>query len=312
MNIMMVGHSGAGKTAFMAAMYKYLGEDNTGYGIHAEETDQRTNLSRMARNLSQGIYPERTDIQSQYKFSFTVEGCDVMPFNWLDYRGGLLTSQNPTDIEKKEFITALKYADALIIFLDGEKLSDPSSKWNNEYRVLVSCIQCAIREKKEGIYPISFVITKCDICGDTFHGLTHFQSLFEQINSSQHIEAMLLHSVVHKDCIVYPFPILSYCIYRGLPFYKRRREIALEDAKKRYVAHKPQGFLDYVVSLVEEVVQGVFSIFDAGWTTELDLANIAESDIEREYAKLELLKEVQKDLDKKIHEWIEKEILITF
>lgn len=33
MNILMVGHSGAGKTSFMAGMYKNLGDAQEGYGI---------------------------------------------------------------------------------------------------------------------------------------------------------------------------------------------------------------------------------------------------------------------------------------
>ena len=110
MNIMMVGHSRAGKTAFMAAMYKYLGEDKSGYGIHAEDINQRMNLKRMADNIVKGIYPNQTDMQSQYKFTFTIEGQDVMPFNWLDYRGGLLTSKNPTNKEQEELTKwRLKY-----------------------------------------------------------------------------------------------------------------------------------------------------------------------------------------------------------
>lgn len=312
MNIMMVGHGRAGKTAFMAAMYKFLGDDKSGYGIHAEDGTQRSSLQRMARNLAKGIYPGQTDIQSQYKFSFTVEGHEVMPFNWMDYRGGLLTMQNPTDQEKEKFLAALKYADSLIVFLDGEKLSNPSSRWNNEYRVLISCIQCAIREKRDGIYPICFVITKCDICGETFHGLEHFQTLFEQIQSSKHIEAMVIRSVVNKDCFVYPFLALGYCIYRGLPYYAARRQAALEEASKRYNAHRPESILGWLGVGLEEIVQGAFSIFDSGWTTELDMANMAERDIEREYSKLKQLEAVHEDLENKIKEWVSKDLLIHF
>ena len=313
MNIMMVGHSRAGKTAFMAAMYKYLGEDKSGYGIHAEDTNQRMNLKRMADNIVKGIYPNQTDMQSQYKFTFTIEGKDVMPFNWLDYRGGLLTSKNPTNKEQEEFMTALKYADALIVFLDGEKLSDPSSRWNNEYRMLISCIQGAIREQREYVYPICFVITKCDIYGDFSYGLTHFKPLFEQIESAQHVEAMVLRSVVNKDCLVYPFAALSYCIFRGLPFYEKRRLSALEEAKKRYDSHKPESLIGWIFAVIEEIARGTIEVlFDGGWNTELDLANMAEKDIEREYAKLQLLGEVHEDLESKIIDWIKKDILIHF
>ena len=48
----MVGHSGAGKTSFMAGMYKYLGDDQEGYGIRAKNSNQKKSLERMAQRLS--------------------------------------------------------------------------------------------------------------------------------------------------------------------------------------------------------------------------------------------------------------------
>ena len=83
----MVGHSGAGKTSFMAGMYKYLGEDTEGYGISAKNQAQKSQLKRMAQALDRGVYPAGTDVQSRYEFAFTVHGDELVPFNWIDYRG---------------------------------------------------------------------------------------------------------------------------------------------------------------------------------------------------------------------------------
>lgn len=61
----MVGHSGAGKTSFMAGMYKYLGDDQEGYGIRAKDSAQKRNLERMSQRLSAGLYPAQVRIFSR-------------------------------------------------------------------------------------------------------------------------------------------------------------------------------------------------------------------------------------------------------
>lgn len=103
MNILMVGHSGAGKTSFMAGMYKNLGDAQEGYGIRAKDSTQKKNLERMAQNLSVGQYPSGTDIQQMYRFELTCAGKDVVPFNWMDYRGGILLSEDPDDEDMDNF-----------------------------------------------------------------------------------------------------------------------------------------------------------------------------------------------------------------
>lgn len=69
MNILMVGHSGAGKTSFMAGMYKYLGEDQNGYGICAKRSTQKQQLLRMSDGIERGYYPSGTDVQQCYEFT---------------------------------------------------------------------------------------------------------------------------------------------------------------------------------------------------------------------------------------------------
>ena len=136
----MVGHSGAGKTSFMAGMYKYLGDSSDGYGIRAKKTNQKKQLERMAEQLSYGRYPAGTDVQQMYNFELTCNGDDVIPFNWMDYRGGILMSDDPDEEDMDEFMKALAQADALVVFLDGTKLTQQTSKWNMEYDILLSCI----------------------------------------------------------------------------------------------------------------------------------------------------------------------------
>ena len=118
MNILMVGHSRSGKTSFMAGMYKYLGESKEGYGIRAKNSTQKKNLERMAAGLSQNRYPAGTDVQQKYNFALTVDGEDIIPFNWIDYRGGILLSDDPDEGDMDKFLKAIKQSDALLVFLE--------------------------------------------------------------------------------------------------------------------------------------------------------------------------------------------------
>ena len=194
MDILMVGHSGAGKTSFMAGMYKYLGESAEGYGISAKKVNQKTQLKRMADSLVSGHYPAGTDVQSKYEFAFTVHGSDLIPFNWIDYRGGILLSDDPDDNDMDKFMSAIKQADALVVFLDGQKLLQAGSQWNMEYDILISCIERSLSVDHNSWFPISFVITKCDLIPDgaSFNGLDRFSNLFSQIDKSDKVGAMLI------------------------------------------------------------------------------------------------------------------------
>lgn len=314
MNILMVGHSGAGKTSFMAGMYKYLGDDKEGFGIRATNENQKANLQRMAKGLSKGVYPSGTDVQQLYKFQFTCAGEDVMPFNWLDYRGGILLSDNPNDKDMNIFLEQVSTADALVVFLDGEKLSKRTSKWTMEYDILISCIDRSLDVEHQSWFPICFVVTKCDLvpAGGTFYGLEHFHTLFEQISQSKTVGGMLLHCSINPSTYSDPFLALAYCIYGGTPIYIQRRQNAMNNAAQRAKTHRPETLLGWLAAGAEEILNGAAEIFDSGWKTELDKAREANYDYERERLQLEWLLSIAEELKSKILDWNEKKYVLIF
>lgn len=320
MNILMVGHSGAGKTSFMAGMYKYLGDSSDGYGIRAKNSNQKRQLERMAQQLSYGRYPSSTDVQQMYNFEFTCNGDDVVPFNWMDYRGGILLSDDPDEADMDKFMEALAQADALVVFLDGTKLIEKTSKWNMEYDILLSCIANSLNVKHQSWFPICFVVTKCDLVpnGASFYGLNRFSTLFEQINSSKTVGAMLLQCAITSDSYFTPFLALSYCIYGGTPIYIQKRNEAMNNAANRYNYHRPETLLGWLGAGVEElfnagakVIGGVIDE-DWGWETELDKANSAEWDYNKEKNQLEFLQTIASDLKEKLEKWSDEDIVSFF
>jgi len=305
MNILMVGHSGAGKTSFMAGMYKYLGESTDGYGISAKKENQKRQLKRMADGLVAGRYPAGTDVQNKYEFAFTVHGSELIPFNWIDYRGGILLSEDPDDSDMDKFMKAIKQADALVVFLDGKKLSQSGSRWNMEYDILISCIENSLSVTHNSWFPISFVITKCDMVanGVSFSGLERFSNLFSQIEKSKNVGAMLLQCSITPTNYVLPFMVLSYSVYGGAPIYIQRCNNAMQSASRRAESHRPTSFLGKVFGVGEQILKEVADVVDLGWETEYEKTWAAEHDFEYHRQNLVELQERAEELKEKLISW---------
>lgn len=314
MNILMVGHSRSGKTSFMAGMYKYLGESKEGYGIRAKNSTQKKNLERMAAGLSQNRYPVGTDVQQKYNFALTVDGEDIIPFNWIDYRGGILLSEDPDEGDMDKFLKAIKQADALVVFLDGQKLADKSGRWFMEYDILLSCIENFLDVEHKSLFPISFVITKCDLVPDgaQFYGLDRFNTLFSQIQASQKVGGILIYSVINSESYFTPFLALAYCIYGGTPIYISKREEAKQYARQRAESHRPKSVLDKFIGVGEQILKEVADIVDLGWETEYEKTWAAEQDYENEAANIEVLKSIAKDLKGKLEQWSKDNVIFKF
>lgn len=314
MNILMVGHSRSGKTSFMAGMYKYLGDDKDGFGIRAKNQNQKAKLERMASDLSRGKYPSGTDVQQMYDFEFTCQGVDIMPFKWMDYRGGILLSEDPDDADMDKFLREIKAADALIVFLDGQKLADSSQKWLMEYDILLSCIENTLDVDHQSWFPISFVITKCDLvpAGANFYGLKRFYTLFEQISKSKKVGAMLVQCQINSSDYYAPFLPLAYSIYGGTPIYKLKRINAMKAAAEREHKHRPETIIGWLAAGAEQLLSGAASLIDEDWETELDKAERANWDFQKEQHQLEMLETIAEDLKSKITKWSENDIVTLF
>lgn len=307
MNILMVGHSGSGKTSFMAGMYKYLGEDKDGYGISAKNDFQKALLRRMAQDLDRGDYPSGTDVQSCYEFAFTVFGDELVPFNWIDYRGGILLSDDPDDRDIDQFMDAIQKADALVVFLDGQKLVQPGAKWNMEYDILLSCIERSLSVNHKSWFPISFVITKCDMLheGVSFHGLKRFQNLFSQIEKNRQVGAMLMQCAINKVCYYLPFFVLAYSIYGGSSIYISRCMDSINKARSKAESHRPTSFLGKVFGVGEQIFKEVFDLMDMGWETEYEKTWAAEKSEQEFMAEFKRLQSCADELKGKLIEWQE-------
>lgn len=235
MKILMIGHSGSGKTTYMAGLYARMKDGVATYTIsnawaNGNYRQQENSLNMIVNNLEKGIYPASTDIHQEYNFFLKSTGEYSIPFDWYDYRGGALLERASSSKDVAELHNRINTADAIIVFLDSDILVQNSEKNIRQYQRLVYIINKAISERKmyEGEYfPISFVITKGDKHeNDNMFdcpGFEYFDNgLFSTIKSSTSVAALITITEVNEVNIFnVHFPLL-FSVYHGLGSYARR------------------------------------------------------------------------------------------
>ncbi len=222
---MMIGHSGAGKTTYIAAMYAVMQSGINGFSIKADKKDLHEQLKLLSDNLQKGYYPNSTDIHSVYKFNLRYNSEDVLPFTWYDYRGGALLQSKRESDEVKDLDKKIRDSNALIVFLDGEKIMRNDYDVQKEYRRTQLFIQRAISNlSDDSIMPISLVITKADTPGMDLNKspmIRHIERTWEAMTQNEKVVGILSSTVINQNEIVnVHFPFLNSMCF-GL---KRERD----------------------------------------------------------------------------------------
>lgn len=248
MNILMIGHSGSGKTSYMAGLYKLYGDDPKGFGLWMSDSTKKQNLKRLGNDIEKGKYPGGTDIAEEYKFWLQYDDSLLIPFDWYDYRGGALLESSKNSKDAKALVERINNADALIVFLDGEKITRMTDyDLEDEYEVLMWAIQKAVSSKSSSrtYYPISFVITKGDLYDNysvLIHspGLNFFTPLFKTIANSQSSVGMIGVAEVSKEGISNVAAPLFFSLNYGMHHYIEERISYINSEVQKY---KDRSFL---------------------------------------------------------------------
>lgn len=200
----MIGHTSAGKTTYMAALYHKMHKGLHNYKVrydtwnnylyqhydlrnrnytYEEAEKEGKNLEQLAKNVSKGIYPSPTAIKQEYVFKMQYKDFEEVDFNWYDYRGGALMEKTSQSQETLDLISKISKSDALIVFLDGPLLEEPiinSERYLRRLIYLVKSAMSKISVKKEH-FPISFVLTKNDMCVGNVLDSPGYQYLYSEI-----------------------------------------------------------------------------------------------------------------------------------
>ena len=128
-------------------------------------------------------------------------------FNWFDYRGGALMERSSQSTDTASLISKIRNSDALIVFLDGTKLEEPLSQNEREFKRLVYLIKNVISNvyvEERRYFPISFVITKEDLCTNVLEseGFDFFwDNILNDINQSNKIASLITWATINNEHI---------------------------------------------------------------------------------------------------------------
>lgn len=164
MRIVMLGHTGAGKTTFMAAMYEALRKPVDGFRLVAKDAATHWHLVGLAKSIRQGRYPNPSDARASYDFALLMEGRKLLDLNLTDYRGGaLVESASSTDLET--LIDDLVRADGILVLLDANHLARSAGSNPEIGRVMVLLSRAIARENSGR--PLTIALTKWDMMHST-------------------------------------------------------------------------------------------------------------------------------------------------
>lgn len=160
MKIVELGHSGVGKTTYMASMYAALQKKVAGFSLKAVDTSDHQRLCELAKSIRVNSYPPRTSQRSDYNFYLEYHGNKILPFFWADYRGKAL-SERTSSYEFRALQQDITKADGIIIFFDCYTLTSGDSRINEVRKITFLLNSCLMNLER----PISLAIvfTKIDL-----------------------------------------------------------------------------------------------------------------------------------------------------
>lgn len=269
---MMIGHSGSGKTTYMAAMYGLMcGEGIEKYSIVSKTQSGHDSLANLCSSIFNGSYPKQTDIHSEYNFHLCYDEEGLIEFDWNDYRGGALSQRSDTSNEVRDLEERIVEADALIVFLDGDKIIKNDNYSLREYRRISQCINKAVnRISPDYPYPISFIITKAgkhtNINLYDTPGFKAVANITQLVQNSENIHGLLALTEVNDEVfynVEYPF---LFSMMFGIIRHRGKVVEAHEYHREKAQEHiNDDSFLDRAFGFVSD-------IFDGDYETERELA----------------------------------------
>ncbi len=174
-NILTLGASGAGKTVFMASLFKQLStQGGHGFFLKVDQEAQRRLLNLLYTQVATGCsWPAGTKYGEVSEWTFTCyvktahgTGAEYAAcrFVYLDYAGGRLTDVTEDD-HAFDFAAAISNADAVLGLLDGQKLQALMN--GSDQRDITVWLTSELPNTLQLMYscqaPIHFVISKWDL-----------------------------------------------------------------------------------------------------------------------------------------------------
>ncbi|TVQ45033.1 MAG: hypothetical protein EA365_08880 [Gloeocapsa sp. DLM2.Bin57] len=206
MKIVMLGHTGVGKTTYMASLYGVMQQDITGFRLKAVDNQEHTRWLSLAEAIRQGKYPMATDQRNDYEFYLKYQGQKVLSFFCADYRGGALRETQESEQAQKLY-QDLKTADGILLFCDSEALLMGKRSINQIGR-MIALVNNALQNLAQPL-SLGIILTKVDLVPEfTEQLLTPFESLVTAVNNSHLITGSFIPIVCGTKLLNIPLPLL--------------------------------------------------------------------------------------------------------
>ncbi|MDO4571123.1 MAG: hypothetical protein Q4D38_12110 [Planctomycetia bacterium] len=226
MKVLMIGDSHVGKTTYMAAMYKLMADDDK-ICIRANNSEDAKTLERFGEELfSRGIYPDKTALKSNYRFSLDIRSNSVQDFHffyfsWIDSPGEAIY-QRTTEPIPAELARDLNEVDSLVVFLDfttlnAQENSKVMRQWN---RIKQFMLKFAGRAREDQPLTLTIILTKADVDVDfDLENAPVWNKLCEFINSirnNQSLFGMLALSGINQQSLGNVYFTFMYSMLMGM------------------------------------------------------------------------------------------------
>jgi hypothetical protein len=171
MKIHALGPSGAGKTVFMASLYRelQLRKPERAFFLktdHTESLELNAIFNRMANPTES--WPESSRAIKEWTFTTCItsnqRSFEPLAFTYLDYPGGILTNPNAMQDERvHELVMNLRSANGLLALLDGQALRAAMRGERQGGRFMDFELTSTLEIVQESSCPVAFAITKWDL-----------------------------------------------------------------------------------------------------------------------------------------------------
>jgi GTPase SAR1 family protein len=238
MRIVMIGHTNAGKTTYMAMMYRLMNgkKGYEGFRIVANDSARHAELLDNAGAIDSGRYPPPTARHSEYDFTLYFDGREVSDFTWNDYRGGAIMERS-TSADTAKLLKEIADSDAVVIFADAYELAtNPAS--HNDVQELTDLMHRAISDSGSG-KPLVLAFTKADLVRSTAEwavALEPFEQVIQAMDQSRDIKATTVTVACGDRPKAVQMPVL-WCLSYGLANQAKKLRDDVARYRKRAEEH---------------------------------------------------------------------------
>lgn len=206
MKIVELGHSGVGKTTYMASMYGALQNRINGFSLKARDSGDHARLLALSTAIKTNKYPAATEQRSEYDFDLQYQGNNALRFCYADYRGKAIRESSDSD-EARFLQRDLSEADGIMLFCDCQALVRGDSR-TNEIRRMTALVSNALKGLNHPI-SLAIVLTKVDLVEEFPENLlASFQNLITAIEASNSVKGALIPVACGSEPINVEMPLL--------------------------------------------------------------------------------------------------------